>query len=190
MDTITFEPFPKLGRWSRKVIITEKIDGTNAQVIITEDGQIGAASRTRLIFPGKDTDNFGFAAWVQDNREELLKLGPGRHFGEWFGQGIQSGYGLKERRFALFNVNRWNPYNPPPACCTVVPVLDEISGEADVGTSIKGSMDALALLGSQMVPGFMNPEGVVIFHTATGSLFKKTFAGDAEGKDRAGIARA
>lgn len=123
MQEITFEPFPKIARFSRNCVITEKLDGTNASIIITEDGRIGAASRNRLITPGKNTDNAGFAAWVQDNKEDLLNLGPGRHFGEWYGKGIQREYGLDHKRFALFNVSRWNMDNPPPNCCETVPII-------------------------------------------------------------------
>ena len=134
-----FTEFPKMARLSRDVIITEKIDGTNAQVCIGEDGTLLAGSRSRWITPADD--NFGFAAWVEAHREELLTLGPGRHFGEWWGSGIQRGYGLMDRRFSLFNVQRWavhgtEPVRYPtadprmflvqemlPPCCGKVPVL-------------------------------------------------------------------
>ena len=72
---VEFTEFPKMARLSREIIVTEKLDGTNAQVLITEDGQILAGSRTRWITP--QDDNFGFAAWVEANKEELLKLGVG-----------------------------------------------------------------------------------------------------------------
>lgn len=36
---MAFQPFPKIARWSREVIITEKIDGTNASVIVSDDGK-------------------------------------------------------------------------------------------------------------------------------------------------------
>lgn len=177
---ITFEPFPKLGRLSRDVIITEKLDGTNAQIIITEDGQIGAASRKRLITP--TDDNYGFAGWVEHHKDELLKLGPGRHFGEWYGNGIQRGYGLQEKRFALFNVTRWSDPSLRPACCDVVPLL----GIRSFSTGfIDGVMAVLQERGSVAVPGYMNPEGVVVYHTATGTLFKKTFEHDHTGKEAA-----
>lgn len=120
-EAITFEEFPKIARLKRGCIITEKIDGTNAQVIITDDGKIGAASRSRLITP--DDDNFGFARWVKENEDELIKLGPGRHFGEWWGGKIQRGYGLHEKRFSLFNVSRWEDPASRPACCSIVPIL-------------------------------------------------------------------
>lgn len=84
-----FEGFPKTSRYSRGCIITEKLDGTNAQVFVTDDGRLYAGSRNRWITP--EDDNYGFAKWVRANAEELKLLGPGRHFGEWWGNGIQRG---------------------------------------------------------------------------------------------------
>lgn len=160
-------------RLKRGVVITEKIDGTNAQVVITEDGTIRAGSRTRWITPGKTTDNYGFAAWVEDNKEELLKLGTGQHFGEWYGVGIQRGYGLQERRFALFNSLRWHADNPPPACCEVVPVLWR--GEL---TDINFVLTELEAYGSAAVAGFMKPEGIVVWHDAARQYFKVLIEND------------
>jgi hypothetical protein len=172
-----FVPFPKIARLSRDVVVTEKIDGTNAQVHITETGEVLAGSRTRWITP--QADNFGFAAWVEANRQDLLALGPGSHFGEWWGQGIQRRYGLNEKRFSLFNVGRWGLDGKDaanlPECCRVVPVLYR-------GPFATGAIDcALATLraaGSLAAPGFMQPEGVVVFHAASGALFKKTLEKD------------
>lgn len=187
MTEITFEPFPKIGRLSRECIITEKIDGTNAQIIITDEGRIAAGSRTRLITP--EDDNYGFARWVQEHREELLQLGPGRHFGEWWGQKIQRAYGLTEKRFSLFNTTRWydprlgtsvslalvaNRF-PVPACCHVVP---ELFRGLFSDRIVDNMIAKLRLYGSEAAPGFMRPEGVVAFHTATGVLFKKTLEKD------------
>lgn len=167
---IDFVPFPKISRLSRAVVISEKIDGTNAQVYIDDTGtEIFAGSRTRWIEPGDD--NYGFAAWVQANKEELLRLGPGSHFGEWWGQGIQRNYGLKEKRFSLFNTFRWSDAATRPECCSVVPIL----WEGTFGDVIVSDVVAeLAKSGSTAAPGFMNPEGVVVFHAASGALFKKT----------------
>ncbi|HLE80817.1 MAG TPA: RNA ligase family protein, partial [Dehalococcoidia bacterium] len=103
-DLEDFQEFGKIYRLSRDCIITEKIDGTNAQVVVLEDGRVLAGSRNRWITP--EADNFGFARWVKEHEEELRSLGPGRHYGEWWGSGIQRGYGLKEKRFSLFNVSR------------------------------------------------------------------------------------
>lgn len=166
-----FVEFPKMARLSREVIITEKIDGTNAQIAISEDGQIFAGNRTRWITP--KNDNHGFAAWVESNRDELLALGPGRHFGEWYGAGIQRNYGLDEKRFALFNVERWKDSRPD--CCGVVPVLlRAMFTEVD----IDAVMENLRRDGSAIAPGFMNPEGIVIYHVAAGISFKKTLGKD------------
>lgn len=133
---LAFEPFPKMARLNREVVITEKIDGSNAQVFITPISKhsqdpfcldywygpdastwgIYAGSRTRWLQPEKNLDNYGFAAWVKENVEELKRLGHGRHFGEWWGQGVQRNYGLTEKRFSLFNVGRWFPLHDSRSC--------------------------------------------------------------------------
>lgn len=169
---ITFESFPKIPRFnSFPMTITEKIDGTNAQIIITEEGEFGCASRNRLITP--EDDNYGFAAWAYENKENLMALGRGRHYGEWYGKGIQRGYGLEDRRFALFNTRRWTNDNPPPECCEVVPVL--YHGEFDRAT-VEAHMLVLQLQGSFLVPDYMNPEGVCIF--VKDGYMKRTFEND------------
>jgi hypothetical protein len=173
-----FVPFQKIGRLSREVIVTEKIDGTNGVIQIGEDGSFLVGSRSRWISP--EQDNFGFASWAVAHRDELMALGPGRHFGEWWGQGIQRKYGLSEKRWSLFNVSRWTADNPPPACCHVVPVLARIA-EFDT-TAILAVMEALRMYGSVAAPRFPNPEGIVVFHTQSGALFKKTFEKDDAGK--------
>lgn len=172
-----FVEFPKMPRLSREIIITEKIDGTNASVTITEDGQFLTGSRTRWIVPGDD--NYGFSAWAHENRDELMKLGPGSHFGEWWGRGIQRNYSMTERRFSLFNVSRWGDEAERPACCHVVPVLYQ--GPMEEWGVLKGVKDALKRLqeqGSLAAPGFMKPEGIVVFHTAAKLCFKKTLDKD------------
>ncbi len=185
-----FQDFPKMARLSREIIVTEKIDGTNAQICIAPgrpdnplavaawfDGATGthmvmcAGSRSRWITPADD--NFGFAAWVQANAEELSSLGEGRHFGEWWGQGIQRKYGQDRKRFSLFNVSRWA--DARPACCDVVPVLWRGNFDTD---AIETTLAKLAVDGSVAAPGFMKPEGIVVFHTAANSGFKKTIEKD------------
>jgi hypothetical protein len=192
-NTLTpeFSEFPKMARLSRECIITEKIDGTNAQIYITDDGQFYTGSRTRWITP--ESDNFAFAAWAQDNKAELMKLGPGRHFGEWWGRGIQRNYGLEDRRFSLFNVSRWclhgaQPKQIPsadprvikmqeelPSCVGLVPVL--YRGEFQTNLCVAALSD-LRYGGSQAAPGFMRPEGIVCFHVAANIGFKKTLDDD------------
>lgn len=169
--TYEFEAFPKMPRLSREIIITEKIDGTNAQVFIADDGTILAGSRTRWITPADD--NFGFAAWVEKNADELRNLGPGRHFGEWWGAGIQRKYGQDRKRFSLFNVSRWSEERP--SCCDVVPTLyrGDFTTEA-----VDNTIAVLRDTGSMAAPGFMQPEGVIVFHIAGNVGFKKTLEKD------------
>lgn len=177
--TIEFTPFPKIARLNRECTITEKIDGTNAQVHITEDGAVLAGSRSRWITPQED--NFGFAKWVEANADDLRKLGPGSHFGEWWGSGIQRGYGLTkgEKRFSLFNVARWSNPDERPACCGVVPVLYQGPFSTD---EIDAQIQFLRDFGSAASPGFMKPEGAIVWHDAARQLFKVTLEKDSEPK--------
>jgi RNA ligase-like protein len=212
-ESMEFLEFPKMARLTRECIITEKIDGTNAQIAILapdDTSAIGptaqlaiaanrelglvmlAGSRTQWITP--ERDNFGFAKWVQAHAAELWALGEGRHYGEWWGQGIQRGYGLTEKRFSLFNTSRWADERDRekyptdrPACCHVVPVLYQgLFGP-------KHDENFLAKLrheGSMAAPGFMKPEGIVVYHTAAGVSFKKTLEKDDMPKSRAGATSA
>jgi hypothetical protein len=102
-----FIAFPKIARLRREIIVTEKIDGTNSCIFIGEDGEFLMGSRNRWITP--ESDNYGFAKWAMAHKEELMGLGHGRHYGEWWGAGCQRGYGLtnNDKRFSLFNVIRW-----------------------------------------------------------------------------------
>ena len=203
-----FIEFPKMARLSRNVIISEKLDGTNATIYIEESDRCGgfhagyalstdngfalfAGSKNRWINP--ENDNYGFARWCKQNSEDLFELGPGWHRGEWWGQGIQRGYGLTEKRYSLFNADRWCSYgkepqqrhtNDPrvvkmqdvaPACCHVVPVLHQ--GIFDT-TDASNVLNVLKRDGSRAVPGFMRPEGIVIWHTAGQVSFKKTIEKD------------
>jgi RNA ligase-like protein len=165
-----FKAFPKIPRLFRDVVVTEKIDGTNAAVVVTEDGDVFAQSRKRFISP--ELDNFGFAQWVRDHEDELRELGVGYHYGEWYGRGIQRGYGLEDRRFALFNPDR---YEDRPECCEVVPVLWR--GTFDQAL-ITQTLQVLGQYGSQMVPGFMKPEGIVVYHAASRQVFKVLLEND------------
>lgn len=166
-----FAGFPKIARLSREVIVTEKIDGTNAQILIGEDGSIRAGSRNRYLT--LEDDGFGFARWVKEHEDELRELGPGRHFGEWWGSGIQRRYGLNEKRLSLFNVSRWE--HERPACCHVVPVLWRgIFNTA----AIDACLEDLRVNGSSAAPGFMKPEGIIAFHVAGNVGFKKALEKD------------
>ena len=192
-----FVEFKKIPRLSRDMIITEKIDGTCGCIFIGEDGEFLVGSRTRWITP--ETDNHGFARWAYAHKDELVMLGPGHHFGEWWGSGIQRGYGLLkgEKRLSLFNVTRWCmfglepqpiPTGDPrtkkmqdvlPACVGLVPIL--YRGGLFSLIEVDAALRRLIEYGSAAAPGFMNPEGVVVYHVAGNVMFKKTILGD-EGK--------
>jgi len=170
MSRPDFAEFPSISRLTRECVVTEKIDGTNAQIVVTPEGEVFAGSRTRWITP--EDDNYGFAKWVKAHEDELrVGLGFGQHFGEWYGQGIQRNYGLSEKRFALFNVSRWGDDAVRPACCHVVPTL--YTGIFDTNM-IDGVLEMLSMSGSKAAHNFMKPEGIVIYHMASKQLFKKT----------------
>jgi len=204
-----FAAWPKTPRLFRDIVVTEKLDGTNAAIHITAltvesvpaagwdafppesytlvvDGVryiLNAQSRTRLIYPGKSTDNFGFAAWVYDNAAELVKLlGEGLHFGEWWGRGIQRGYDLTERRFSLFNVNKWGalmPQHVGEVLVSAVPVLYQ--GPNDTA-AVKAMLRYLGDNGSVAAPGFRSPEGICVWHSAGGTVSKVTLDANDAGK--------
>ncbi len=44
-----FIKYPKTPRLFREIIVTEKLDGTNAQIVVNEDGTVQAGSRNRWI---------------------------------------------------------------------------------------------------------------------------------------------
>ena len=167
-----FKEFPKIARLARPCIITEKIDGMNAQITITEDGKFLTGGRTQFITP--ENDVHGFSKWAHEHKEELMKLGIGTHYGEWWGCGIGRGYGLKEKRFSLFNVMRWGD-DVRPKCCSVVPLLYQGLFDA---REVDNAITLLREQGSFAAPGFKRPEGVVIFHIAGNVGFKKTLERD------------
>lgn len=200
-----FTPFPKIPRLFKPVVISEKIDGTNGAIRIvpkSEGGYLSAGnlayendthfvwaqSRNRDIFP--DSDNFGFAKWVWKNADNLTtELGEGVHFGEWWGSGINRGYGFKngEKKFSLFNRGRWGVFDEYEGKHPTVPGLDVVPAvyEGDFNTVVvEMAMDTLKQIGSYAAPGFMDPEGVVIYHSAAGQLFKVTY--DAGPKSQGG----
>ncbi len=201
-----YPSFPKIPRLFRDIVVTEKIDGTRGLISIqpvydewavsvgTPYFDLGglihtvrAGSRNRWITP--EDDNFGFAKWVKENAEKLAELGPGLHYGEWWGAGIQRRYGLtgNDKRFSLFNTGRWRDDGretniPDVPGLSVVPVL--YSGMNHEG-AIDDCLDDLNLEGSEAAPGFMKPEGVVVYHTAARTYSKVTIDNDSVPKGQA-----
>lgn len=190
MEFISWGKTPRLRH--QQVLYTEKIDGTNACIRIVELNEhrdlyswgidpnaivvsdpnaiIRVQSRKRFITP--ESDNYGLASWVEENAESLVEdLGPGDHFGEWWGKGIQSGYGLDHKRFSLFNVHRWGPQRGQffTPSLDVVPLLLDytLCDEA-----VDWCLDLLREKGSQAAPGFNKPEGIIAYHRVAERGFK------------------
>ena len=200
-EKLEFYGFPKVPRLRRPIVVTEKLDGTNAAVVIRDladslfiphvDEQVvdigvglygvRAQSRKRIITP--QDDNYGFARWVWDHAEDLFYLlGEGIHFGEWWGKGIQRGYDMDTKAFSLFNTARW--LDEQPICerfedetiINTVPVLGryEVFNTSDIEVHVS----LLEAFGSVAANGYDRPEGVVIYHKAANSLFKRLIEND------------
>jgi hypothetical protein len=205
-----FRKYPSIPRYRKDIHITEKIDGTNATIVITDEATptpgtvvhnalgkpqfVYAQSRTRFV--SREQDNHGFASWVFDNAEELADLlGEGYHYGEWWGSGINRDYGLKngEKHFSLFNPDRYDYLKRPNyanSLLTTVPVLYRgpaympyMPANSDTRDAVEYTMQLLRRTGSWALgaEGYYNPEGVVVYHTAARQLFKVTYEYD-EGK--------
>jgi hypothetical protein len=165
---VEFKGWPKTPRdRGNNITITEKIDGTNACVIVRDGEVVGFQSRTRLIKPGDD--NMGFASWGFEHREELAQLGDGYHYGEWAGPGIQNNpHMLTEKQFFLFDTFR--PAESLPECIKQVAVLYNGPSSAEVIDQVMADLWVSA--GEQ---GYI-PEGIVIYNHNSRSRMKKTFA--------------
>ncbi len=155
---------------------------------------VGAQSRTKIITPKED--NYGFAGWVERHADELKELlGPGYHYGEWWGNGIQRKYNMERKVFSLFNVGRWGElinHDPGESICDVVPFkifelndplptwnmqeddyvfhagafMDEIIADA-TRYFMKKSRAA-----EKYGEDFDKPEGYCIFHDRSQQIFK------------------
>ena len=175
---MTFKAWGKIPRFeNEEYCFREKIDGTNGCVLVLDQDhellqgalfaepieQIGrdyiwAQSRTRFVHPGDD--NFGFAGWVREHAAELVKLGQGYHYGEWWGRGIQRGYEQTDRHFSLF-------YYPTALPTDVVRHVPTIKAG-----SLAEARQVLIDGGSLAQPGFMQPEGVVMYASAAKVYYK------------------
>lgn len=189
-------------RLFRPVVVTEKLDGTNGAVIIEAvpmpdvsatrslppdvlaelfDARtpncvywVGAQSRNRVL-RRDEPDNQGFRQWVTEHAGSLVDdLGPGRHFGEFWGHKIARNYGLTEKRFSLFNPATEFKNFVPHADGDVEVIKILTPGLGTVPVLYEGPLDTDALAdtlanlqdyGSAAAPGFMRPEGIVVYHT-------------------------
>ncbi len=181
-DWPDFVPYGKTARLGSKVQITEKLDGTNAHILIVSAPAVpGAmpaaypASRNRWL-PEDEQDNYGFGAWVRANADDLATiLGPGRHYGEWWGQGVARGYGVTGKRFSLFDTRRYGAdwtgldYELSGVILGVVPVVAAGPFTAEL---VEHAKLRLEHEGSLAAPGYMRPEGMVIRWADNGHVMK------------------
>lgn len=85
-----------------------KLHGTNAGVQVTTEGKVAAQKRSQIIT--SQSDNAGFAAWVESNLDYFAALKTTENltiFGEWCGSNIQKGVAisqLKRKIFAVFAI--------------------------------------------------------------------------------------
>lgn len=174
LDTdFELKPYGKTNRLKgMEVTITEKLDGTNGCIFIEGD-KIGAQSRNRMLqvgkVDGKDNDNFGFASWVHNNREELFKLGDGYHYGEWCGPGIQKNpMGMEQKEFFLFNTFR--PVETLPQVVRQVPIVYQ--------GSFQGEDHVLELVEKLTEEREYKPEGVIVYFHDFRTVVKFTADGN------------
>lgn len=191
---ITFEKWPSIPRLSKeRMTITEKIDGTNACIVImpwdvtasvdhklidtvSVDNELyffAAQSRSRFITP--ENDNFGFAKWAYQNAENLIRiLGVGKHYGEWWGHGIQRGYNMPGKRFSLFNAVRWSEVMSHLLPRTAVEELFTVpllyTGPVDWGKP--DELLSILSTGSYAAPTFKKPEGIVVYLREANASYK------------------
>lgn len=204
MEFKKWDSIPRLSK--ERMTITEKIDGTNSAIRIrevtdetpvseldnklctvgngTDNYAVFVQSRSRFLQPTKNDDNFGFARWVYDTAPELVSiLGVGDHYGEWWGSGIQRGYGLEkgEKRFSLFHATRWMetikvmPGSTSVHALCTVPLLYTGDFEGGVITRLKETM---RLKGSMVVEHGFNAEGFVVQLREAGSAYKVLLEND------------
>jgi len=89
---------------------TVKLHGTNASIVLHEDGTHQVQSKNNVI----DKGHFGFVNFVNDNIDliksnikNLPKTYPMTIFGEWCGEGIQKGVALSQlpKMFVVFAIS-------------------------------------------------------------------------------------
>lgn len=162
------KPYGKTERYKdMSVTITEKLDGTNGCVVVKDGAVVGVQSRSRAIKVGDD--NFGFASYVDANKDALATLGDGYHYGEWAGPGIQKNpHKLEQKTFFLFNTFR--PADTLPSCVQNVPVLfrGTFGGTEQLDTIM------LALAESADKEGY-TPEGIIVYFHGFRTTVKYTY---------------
>jgi hypothetical protein len=139
--------------------------------------RVWVQNRQRIVTPDQH-DVHGVASWARAHAAQLAEtLGPGIHFGEWWGYKICRGYGLGpgDRRFSLYNTARWGFIDGTqvPSLYTQ-PVLWE-GNFLEGWATIRNEMDGLLNHGSVASPGYRHPAGVVLYHHSADVMMQHTF---------------
>lgn len=182
MSTANYNSFPSIERLENiYCIISEKIDGTNGLIEINETN-VRFGSRNRYI--SFSDDNAGFANFFKDYEARFKDAAkdittdesyPLRIYGEWFGRGIQRGYGLKDKffmPFSFFYGEKLIEYQVPNVIAPNIMYTGKFSMEV-----VSACMQQLKLNGSGIVKGYKQPEGIVIFFPKYNFRLKETFDG-------------
>lgn len=175
-------------------IISEKIDGTNGLIEINYDS-VKFGSKNRYLESHEDNAGFmNFYSYhknifintakelnekeIEISGETLTKyeeIYPIHIYGEWFGKGIQRGYGLDKKFFMPFNPEYAELLIEHEVPHIVRPyILYEGKFSEKVATS---SMHFLKEEGSYVIPKYMKPEGIVIYFPKYNFYLKDTFEG-------------
>jgi len=168
MEEIVFKPWPKIKRHNGLTItITEKMDGTNACIIIENGEVVGCQSRNKIIRVGDD--NAGFSSWVENNKQALVEtLGDGYHYGEWCGPNIQSNpHKLTRKTFFLFNSFRWGTVALPEGAECVPIIYTGPYSQEEIDNAVKDLKSRAEYAGYKA-------EGVIVYYHELSTYSKHT----------------
>lgn len=163
--TIPHKSFPKIPRLEDiEMRITEKLDGTNAVIYVSDDKldpskdtfQMRFGSRNRWC--GDYDDNQEFYSFCMENIEYLKRLPPGYHYGEFIGPKIQGNrYELQEKQLYLFDT-RLSEMFTDTTLINTIPVLLKSTGLH----CIQDILDYYQDMNSRLNPK-AKAEGVILF---------------------------
>lgn len=183
---MSYPSFPSIERLENLYChITEKVDGTNGLIELYDSSIEGVLFGSRNRYISANDDNMGFVSFFKNYTNQLGTLTnyieeekliyPIRIYGEWFGKGIQRGYNLEAKFFMPFNeylaikmIDAGIPHIKMPVTL--------YSGKFSVEI-LEGCMNKLKDEGSQVVPGYNRPEGVVVYFPKHNFRLKETFEG-------------
>lgn len=152
-----------------QVTITEMIDGKSGVLYVDKIKGIVTAGTRWTWLDTPHWDGYGFQTWARVNEKALLNLGPGYHFGVWWGHDIERGYNLNQKRFSLLDNIMWDDLTKVPDCCGVVP---ELYRGPMTDTCIPDTLRVLKEVGSLAAHGYKRPMGIVIRHLTGNVKYK------------------